>query len=325
MQEQIKIKDLPESKEMKFPLLLDNNFDNYLQKFMHSFREKEHPTININNLLLLTGPEKCGKTWFLRNNLKSFEEENGKMKNLMIHYDLRDILNSNFETFLCKFERTIIDSLINRNDYELKVNKKDIITQDKLLELLFFRWEKGWIEINLSKSIKRAISQHETPYTYNIDKDSNYNEIIELIEKYEKKAFKEYKIIESFPRLVEIIQENMQISNLEASLLLIYDCLIQREDIRKSKFYEKIFEKELYRDGTEVLEYFFDVLNYIAGYHDIQNKKISLGDVDEPRELYPHVVLAFESVQEFFNMKDCERRAVNYIHKIMLRLYVITS
>ncbi len=308
---------------MKFPIINDDNFDNYIQKFMHSYREKEHPTININNLLFLTGSEKCGKTWFLRKNMKRFEEEEGIFKNLVIHYDLRDIQNANFQTFLCNFEREIIDSLINRNEYEVEVNKKELITQDKLLELLFYRWEKGWIEINLAKSIKRAISETDSPYTYTVEKESNFNEIINMIEKYEKKAFKEYNILESFGRLVELIQMNMQISNLEASLLLIYDCLIQREDIRKPETYEKTFEKELYRDGTEVMEYFFDVLNYIAGYHDIQNKNVELSDVDEARKLYPHVVLALESVQDFFNMKDSERRSLDYMHRIMLRLYVI--
>ena len=322
MEDITKVKDLPDSIDVKFPILKDENFDNCIQKFIHSYREKEHPTININNLLFLTGTEKCGKSWFLRKNLKNFEEENGILKNLVIHYDLREINNSNFQSFLHCFERTIIDSIINSNEYDLEMNKKEIISQEKLLELLFYRWEKGWIEINLAKSIKRAISETDTPYTYTIDKNSNFNDIIDLIAKYERKAFKEYNLIDNFSRFVDLIQENMQISNLEASLLLIYDCLIQREDLRKPEISEKPFEQELYRDGIEVMEYFFDILNFIAGYHDIQNKKVELSDVDKPRELYPHLVLALESVQELFKMKDSERRAMDYMHRIMLRLYV---
>ncbi len=318
-----KIKDLPDAREMKFPILVDENFDNYLQKFIHSYREKEHPTININNLLFLTGAEKCGKTWFLRKNLKAFEEEEGKLKNLVIHYDLKEIGNSNFQSFLINFERSIINALVERNNFEIKTNKKELISQEKLLELLFYRWEKGWIEINLSKSLKRAISETDTPYCYTINKIDNYQEILDLIEKYEKKAFKEYNLIESFSRLVELIQENMSISNLEAGLLIIYDCLIQREDLRKPQNeVENYFEKELYRDGIDVTEYLFDVLNYIAGYHEKQIKKIELQDVDLTKELYPHVVLALESVQEFLNMKDSESRPVDFIHKMMLRLYV---
>jgi len=323
IEEITKIKELPDANEIKFPLLIDENFDNYLQKFMHSYREKEHPTININNLLFLTGTEKCGKSWFLRKNLKNFEEETGKHKNLVIHYDIREISNSNFEIFLNNFEREIITSLVNRNDFELETNKKDIITQVQLLKLLFYRWEKGWIEINLSKSISRALSETDSPYTYTIDKNQYYNELIDLLQKYERKAFKEYNLIENFGRIVEMIQENMQVSNFQASILLIYDCLIQREDLRKPEINNtKIFENELYRDGIEVMEFLFDVLNYICGYHEIQNKTVNLSDVDQPKQIYPHVVLALESVNEFFNMKDCERRAMNYMHRIMLRLYV---
>ena len=67
---------------------------------------------------------------------------------------LREINNSNFQSFLYCFERTIIDSIINNNEYELEMNKKEIISQEKLLELLFYRWEKGWIEINLKNRLK---------------------------------------------------------------------------------------------------------------------------------------------------------------------------
>lgn len=315
-----KVKDLPFAKEAKFPILIDKNFDNYIQKFMHSYREKEHPTININNLLILNGAEKSGKSWFLRKNLKSFEEAKGNLKNLVIHYDIRDIPASSFNSFLFAFEKAIIQALVSRNDYERGMNNKEILTQNDLLDLLFYRWEKGWIEINLSKSLKRAIAENDTAYTYTINKSEHYSEILEMIEKYEKKSFKEYILIENFARLSEIIETSLNITSFEASLLLIYDCLIQREDIRKP---EKIFDNELYRDGIDVMEYFFDIICYFAGYHDIQNKKAALTDVDEKRHLYPHVVLALESVQELFNMNDAERRPLDYMHKIMLRLYVI--
>ena len=305
---------------MKFPLLIDRNFDLYLQKFIHSYREKEHPTININNLLILNGIEKSGKSWFLRKNLKIFEETESDIKNLVIHYDIRNIDLSNFDSFLVNFERSIIDAIIVRNKYEVDFNKKNLLTQKNLLDLLFFRWEKGWIEINLCKSLKRAISESDSPYTYTINKSDNYDEIINLLDKNEKKAFKEYILIENFSRLVEIIEKDMNISNLEASILLIYDCLIQREDLRKP---EIIHENELYRDGIDVMEYLFDILNHICGFHETHNTKAELNDVDETKEIFPHVILALESVQELLHMKGSERRPMDYLHKIMLRLYVL--
>jgi hypothetical protein len=311
--------ELPKASENKFPILIDKNFDLYFQKFIHSYREKEHPTININNLLFLTGIEKCGKSWFLRKNLKKFEDNESKIKNLVIHYDIREISNSNFSAFLVNFERSIIESLIRRNNYELENHDREIITQKDLLFVLNYRWENTGIEINLSKSLKRAISENDNPYTYYINKGNNYNEILDLIEAYEKKAFKEEIILNKFSRITEIISEDMEITIFEASLLLIIDCLIQKEDLRKS---DKYFHNELYRDGIEVMEYLFDVLNYIAGYHEVHNKKNELSNVDEEKKKFPHVVLALESVQNLLEMKDSERRSKDYLHKIMLRLFV---
>lgn len=343
------IKELPKASEAKFPLLIDKNFDLYFQKFIHSYREKEHPTINLNNLLFLTGPEKCGKSWFLRKNLKKLEDKDSQVKNLIIHYDPREIKNSNFSSFLINFERSIIESLIRRNFLEIQNEGKEIISQKDLLFLLFYRWEKNGIEINLSKSLKRSIAENDNPYTYFINKGKNYNEILNLIESYEKKAFKEEIIIPEFSRIVEIIEEDMEISNLEASILLIMDCLIQKEDLRKlkNKKNEEIFINELYRDGLEVMEYLFDVLNFIAGYHEVHNKRNYLANKDkedfykandynndddditdkdnndkEKKDIYPHVVLAIESVHDLLEMKDCERRSKDYLHRIMLRLYV---
>ena len=60
-----------------------------------------------------------------------------------------------------------------------------------------------------------------------------------------------------------MISKSMNISELEATLRLFQDCLIQREDISKDY---NMFGNELYRTGIEVMEFFFDVLNYISGF-----------------------------------------------------------
>ena len=70
------------------------------------------------------------------------------------------------------------------------------------------------------------------------------------------------------------------------------------------------------------MDFLFDVLNYIAGYHETQIEEDSLRNIDSELPMYPHVVLALESVQCFFDMFDAEKRPMNYLHRIMLRLYV---
>lgn len=310
---------LANSEDYKVPVVIDENFSKFLLKFMHSYRNKEHPTININNLLFLTGPEKNGKSWFLRHNLKKFAEEESENKTLVIHYNIADINNQTFSSFLFNFENEIIKSIVQRNQYEYNKNKKILISIENLKDLLFYRWEQGWIDINLSKCLKRSVNDvdNESPYTFFINKAKYKDEILELIEKYERKVFKEYTFVNEFDRLVDIISDSMTIDKLNAGLLLIQDCLIQREDYRKNQL---IFEGELYRDGLEVMEYFFDVLNFVSGYHETQLK--ILQDAEADIKLYPHIVLALESTGMLLEMKDAENRPKDYLHRIMLRLYV---
>jgi hypothetical protein len=311
--------DPKDLKELEVPTVFDKGFDKYLQKFMHSFRNKEHPTININNLLILNGPEYAGKSWFLRHNLKLFEDSPSLIKNLAIHYDIREVAGQSFYSFLANFEEKIIQSIVQSNSEEVIAGKKPLITEGVLLELLLYRYENGWIEINISKGMKRVLSSHDDPYCYFVDNIKYNDEILDLLELYERKAFKEYIFIENFDKVIGYISESMGIQRIHACLLLFQDCLIQREDINKDI---NIFSDELYRDGIEVMEYLFDVLNYIAGYHEQQIESDALRDIDSELPVYPHVILALESVQCFFDMCDAEKRPMNYLHRIMLRLYV---
>ena len=303
---------------MKIPSIIDQNFSRYLQKFMHSYRNKEHPTININNLLILSGPEKNGKSWFLRDNLKKFSETISDKKTMVVHYDIRGINNQNFNSFLHNFEKEIIKSIIERNHYELITHEQSLISVEDLKNILFYRWEKGWLEVNLSKCLYRSINENESPFTFWVDNSKFKEEVLNLLEIFERKAYNEYVLVDSFDKIVEIISESMSVDKLEAGLLLIYDCLIQKEDFRKNL---EIYKSDLFRDGLEVMEYFFDVLNFIAGYHETQLAKESLQNVDVI-DIYPHIVLALESVQQLFEMKDAENRPMDYLHRIMLRLYV---
>jgi len=202
----------------------------------------------------------------------------------------------------------------------LNKHNQELIDINDLKNLLFYRWEKGWIEINLSKSIKRSINgNYESPYTFFINTTKYQDELMDLIDLYENKAYRELIFCEHIDRLIEIISESMEINSLHAALLLIQDLLIQREDYRKDS---KIHSGELYRDGLEVMEYLFDVLNHIAGYHEKQLSQQELANEEIQGKIYPHVVLALEGVGAFFEMKDAENRPMDYLHRIMFRLFV---
>lgn len=309
------------TEDMKIPLIVDEHFSKFLQKFMHSFRNKDHPTININNLLILNGPEKQGKSWFLRHNLKLFAEKEADKKPLVIHYDIREIHMQNFSSFLFNFEQRIIEGILERNIYEHKANKKVLIDLHILKKLLFFRWEKSWIEINLANSLKRCIDPTKSPYTFSIENEF-YDEMVDLINKYEKKAYKETVLIDNFERVVELIERSMKINTLHAGIILIQDLLIHREIFDSKNNKNNSLSDDYSRDGLHVMEYLFDVMNYMAGYHEWQLKEDELRSINDKMKIYPHILLALESVQDLFEMKDAENKPVNYLHRIMLRLYV---
>lgn len=93
-------------------------YNRELTKFMFSFRADTSTTRNINNLLILTGPEGAGKSWFLAHNLQKMRESKlvrciQNPKPLIIHLNLGHCHSLNFLTFLEKFEASIIHEVEN--------------------------------------------------------------------------------------------------------------------------------------------------------------------------------------------------------------------
>jgi len=125
---QVLVKEKSIAGNFNIPLVVDEPFSKYLQKFMHSYRNKEEPTININNLLILSGPEKYGKSWFLRHNLKTFKENNAEKRTVVIHFDINSINSQNFLSFLNNFEENIISSIVERNQLEVSTNNRFLLT-----------------------------------------------------------------------------------------------------------------------------------------------------------------------------------------------------
>lgn len=326
-----------EIENLSFPIVIDKPFQKFLLKFMNSPRNIDHPTININNLLFLTGPERSGKTWFLRQTLETFQKGETKLKNLVVHFDCRTA--GNFSVFLHLFEKELVETLHRRIIYLTDVEDKNFkFDLNTLLSLLFFRYEKSWIEHHLFQELK-SIKNGDSI----LDVDSNLVE--DLIIKFMSKGFKETPILDNIEQLVKDISKRKKISELLAAMLLIKNVLIWREnfdsgqfkeyhyeimDIRDLKLKYNKFHHEQYRTGLNVLEYFLDIINYISGYHDIQIIESSIGfKIKNERNIEPsnHIqsILALEHVEELFNYCDAEQRAVDWIQHLILRLYVSIS
>ena len=306
--------------EMKFPVILDKPFSKYLIKFLNSPRNKDNPTININNLLFLTGPEKSGKTWFLRQVLNQWSNAETKYKNFAIHFDCASA--QNFSSFLYLFEKEIIDSL------DIKSQEiKEIFTIELLMNLLFFRYERGWIEYHLYQEL-RNIKENESI----IDLDLTY--VDDLLLLYYNKSYKETPLIDNFQSIASNLSQKSQISMIKSTLIIIQQILIKREDFESSKNhlteelhglkYNK-YHFEQYRTGINVLEYFLDIINYLSGYHEKHLLEVKFGfklQENNKQQILLQSALILESAHKLLEYVDCEKRGENYIQHIILRLYV---
>ena len=63
------------------------------------------PSVNINNLLIVSGPEKIGKSWFLKHNLREFIANDNCIGLL---YTLK---SKNFDYFINDFENYLISEI----------------------------------------------------------------------------------------------------------------------------------------------------------------------------------------------------------------------
>lgn len=59
--------------DLKWPVFLNSRYNEALTKFMYSFKNIYSENINGYSAgCFLTGPTKCGKSWYLRYNMRKF-------------------------------------------------------------------------------------------------------------------------------------------------------------------------------------------------------------------------------------------------------------
>jgi hypothetical protein len=165
------------------------------------------------------------------------------------------------------------------------------------------------------------------------------------LDRYRNREYKETPLLDKFDDIVGSIARSYNGDKFKATLLVIYDVLMRKEQERKPP---ELTHTSANRDGLDVLQFTMDLINYISGYQEkyyeeIQDKcdhealiqkyrveKIKYeGKIQESPLLgdrYPHSLLVIESVQELFNMPDGHGRlgkgnlAVNYLDTIILRM-----
>lgn len=102
--------------QFRWQQYLSARYNRELTKFMFSFASDTSVTRNVNNLLILTGPEGAGKSWFLNYNLSKMREAKLVLptqdpKPLIFHFNLRHHESLNFDTFVERVEREIVEGV----------------------------------------------------------------------------------------------------------------------------------------------------------------------------------------------------------------------
>ena len=80
---------------------------------MFSFKNIYSENINTAASCFITGPTKCGKSWFIRENLKRFQKSSNRPQ--VYHYDLREQKVLSFSMFLHSFESMLIENIVKYN------------------------------------------------------------------------------------------------------------------------------------------------------------------------------------------------------------------
>ena len=57
----------------RWPIFRTPPFDHALMKAMYSFKNIYSEHINGSSAVFITGPTKCGKSWYLRRNMRKFQ------------------------------------------------------------------------------------------------------------------------------------------------------------------------------------------------------------------------------------------------------------
>jgi predicted AAA+ superfamily ATPase len=105
---ELTVDDKPTESSFQWPVFKDKTYGRFLKHFMFSFKNIYSENFNSSNLMFITGPSKCGKSVFLRQNMIDFVET-GKHNPVVFHFDFEDMNSiATFDVFLARFEAKLV-------------------------------------------------------------------------------------------------------------------------------------------------------------------------------------------------------------------------
>lgn len=236
--------------DFKWPFFQHSRYNEALTKFMYSFKNPYSPNINsYASVAFVTGPTKCGKSWFLRFNMRKFEANESKP--LVLYFDMNQRKCINFQTFLSEFEAMLIGGIVSKGGV------------DPVALLLRFQ-DANVVEQHVARGLQMAL---EKGYSYGFEFDGDRKIVEEVLRKYRGKGFKETPIID---QIEEIANAFSNYDPFEVKLRLCYDACVRREldAVSSGRFDHALSYTSNFRTGLDCMNYLLDVVNEIANYSE---------------------------------------------------------
>jgi len=293
-----------------WPFYSNPRYNREITKFMFSFRAEDSSNRNINNLMIITGPESAGKSWMLKHNIEKFRKATpNNISPFLVYMDLKSCHSLSFDTFLDNYENTFIDYLSARSVEMFK--NQQVLTPEAVFDVFFFNHDKLYHELKLFEILQHAVKGEGLLWI-----DEERREVVRnILGKWGNRKYKETPLFDSWSELCKALApqykelESQHAREVKSAFSIFRSLLIQEEHDDAPPAYET----SLYRTGLKMHDFLLDIMNLIGGYHQMSSTEETIE--------YPHALVVLENLQSLTHLETCENRAKNFFEHLAVRLY----
>ncbi len=225
---------------------------------------------------IVMGPTTCGKSYFIKKSLRALDSSESQEKKMIIHVDLSSYPFINFEIFLNRFEQAVISQIISSN-----VSTSQLV--DAVKHSLNFTLQPSMLKYILhrvccNKGFAREYIEHEHD-TWSLIQHMSDSISVQCVEEGLLQPIDESKEKNVLVYQDECFEWNR--NKLGGLIYLLREIAIEKEAMEERVWPDNIDSEmndgeiervhDIQRSGIEFVDIVFDVLNYIAGYHPINN------------------------------------------------------
>lgn len=278
--------------------------------FMKGDRRLTSSGLSTSNVALVLGPSKSGKSYLIKKSLAAMARSEMAGNSLLIHIDLSGYGMLSFDVFRHRFEAAIIDQIAegvteSQASYYFEAIETSLRTQldPQMMKLL------------LLKSIGRLVNDCGH---FRISLEGRQ----QLADIYYQISEIEFDGHQVFAQVADLLASDTGRSQLEGRLLLLRELAVEKDCLEAGE------NGDLKVSGIEVdlddkfVDMFFDMLNYVAGYHAQNNFEEHQTDLSA----FVDVVLAIGNLKspenfDIVSQLEFDPRAKRFVDHLCLKLY----